>query len=112
MCGYITLITVGGDVSRCLGGIRFSGQSLRLEPLAVVVKGLLLCCIFCLFRLSWFERPAGFKHSAANGGSLKHSDSPFFDARSHTTVRRISVEGEPSIAHMLSHDTSAGLSGL
>ena len=67
MCGYITVITVGGDVSRCLGGIRFSGQSLRLEPLAVVVKGLLLCCIFCLFRLSWFERPAGFKHSAANG---------------------------------------------
>lgn len=95
-----------------LGGIRFSGQSLGLEPLAIVVKGLLFPRIFCRWRLSWLECPTGFKYGAAHGGSLRHSDSPFFTQDRSPLSDGLSVEGAPSVAHMLKHETSVGLSGL
>jgi hypothetical protein len=58
---------------------RFSGQSLRLEALTIIIKGLLYSRIFCRFPLDWLERLLGVKYSAAHGYSFKHSGSPLFD---------------------------------
>ncbi len=91
---------------------RFSGQSLRLEPLAIVTEGLLYSRIFCRFRLNWLERLVGFKYGAAHGYSLKHLGTPLFDRYFPSSLTSGGLlGGAPSMAHRprhMRHLTPAG----
>jgi hypothetical protein len=70
---------VGFSLPGTIGGSCLSSQSLRLEPLPILVKGLLCPCIFGRFRLSRLECFASFEFSAARWFSLKHLDLPRTD---------------------------------